>query len=64
MTWAIFSEPFNYDRRPVQAVAFSIKPGTHNLPRDVVDAAIAAGKARRIRPPGKGGNKQHNQTAA
>lgn len=53
MAWAIFERPFNFDRRPTQALAFSIKPGTHNLPRDVVDAAVAAGKARRIRAPGK-----------
>lgn len=64
MTWAVFSEPFNHDRRPAQAVAFSIKPGTHNLPRDVVDAAVTAGKAKRIRSPGKGGNKQYKQPAA
>lgn len=64
MTWAVFSEAFNYDRRPRQAIAFAIKPGTHNLPRDVVDAAIAVGRAKRIRPPRNGGNKQHNQPAA
>lgn len=61
MTWAIFNEPFNYDRRPAQAIAFAVKPGMHNLPRDVVDAAVAAGKARRIRSPGKGGDKQYKQ---
>lgn len=52
--WARFSEPFNYDRRPAQAVAFAVKPGAHNLPRDVVLAAVAAGKAVIVAAPKKG----------
>jgi len=53
MAWAVFTSAFNFDRRPKQALAFAVKPGTHNLPRDVVDAAIAAGKARRIEAPNR-----------
>lgn len=51
--WARFSESFNFDRRPKQALAFSIEPGLRNLPRDVVEAAIAAGKAVAVKPPRK-----------
>lgn len=52
MAWAIFSEPFDYDRRPKQAMAFSIKAGgPQQWPRDVIDAAKAAGKAKEIKPP-------------
>jgi hypothetical protein len=53
MAWARFTAPFLWDRRPKQAMAFSVKPGTHNLPRDVVEAAVAAGKAARVKPPRK-----------
>jgi len=53
MAWATFHETFNHDRRPKQAIAFEVKPGTKNMPRDVVDAAIAAGKATAVKPPGK-----------
>jgi len=49
--WARFTVPFNFDRRPKQAIAFSVKPGAHNLPRDVVLAAIKAGKAEPIPAP-------------
>ena len=49
---AIFHSVFNYDRRPKQAVAFVVQPGTQNMPRDVVEAAIAAGKATAVDPPG------------
>lgn len=45
---AIFHDVFRYDRRPRQAVAFVVQPGEHNLPRDVVEAAIAAGKATAV----------------
>lgn len=51
--WAEFLAPFEHDRRPKQAVAFSVKPGLRNLPRDVVEAAIAAGKAKPAKSPGK-----------
>lgn len=51
--WAEFLAPFNHDRRPKQAVAFSVKPGLRNLPRDVVEAAIAAGKAVAAEAPRK-----------
>lgn len=53
MAWAIFTEPFNFDRRPRQAIAFTVKADTkpQSLPRDVVDAAVAAGKARETKPP-------------
>lgn len=64
MAWAIFMEPFNYDRRPKQAIAFEIKAGgPQQWPRDVVDAAIAAGKAREARPPRQKKN-QVDTTAA
>ncbi len=49
--WADFNSVFNYDRRPAQAIAFEVQPGRHNMPRDVVEAAIAAGKATAIEPP-------------
>lgn len=51
--WARFTASFNYDRRPLQAIAFSVQPGLRNLPRDVVEAAIVAGKAERSSPPRK-----------
>lgn len=47
---AEFLEEFSFDRRPKQGVAFIVKPGRHNLPRDVVEAAIADGKAVEIAP--------------
>lgn len=47
--WATFTAPFNFDRRPAQAIAFSVQPGLRNLPRDVVEAAILAGKAKPAR---------------
>lgn len=55
MAWAIFTETFHYDRRPRQAIAFVVeaKAEPKNYPRDLVDAAVEAGKAREIRPPGK-----------
>lgn len=53
MAWATFTAQFTHDRRPAQAIAFCVPPGTHNLPRDVVDAAVAAGVAREIAPPKK-----------
>jgi len=58
--WARFHAPFNYDRRPRQALAFVVQPGLRNLPRDVVEAAIAAGKAVAVRAP----RKQTKQPAA
>lgn len=57
---ALFTAPFEFDRRPSQAVAFSVKPGEHNLPRDVVEAAIRAGKAIAV----KSTRKQPKQPAA
>lgn len=49
--WAEFTEQFSYDRRPRQAIAFEVQPGRHNMPRDVVEAAIAAGKAKKLELP-------------
>lgn len=49
--WGNFTRPFNFDRRPAQAIAFSVEPGLRNLPRDVVLAAIAAGAAKPAKPP-------------
>lgn len=50
--WAIFTDNFNHDRRPAQAVAFSVKASEQpqQWPRDVIDAAVAAGKAREVKP--------------
>ncbi|NKM04143.1 hypothetical protein GFM29_09915 [Rhizobium leguminosarum bv. viciae] len=44
---AIFHERFEFDRRPKQAIAFVVEPSTEpqNLPHDVVEAAVEAGKA-------------------
>lgn len=53
MAWALFSERFSFDRRPRQAVAFVVEPGVRRLPRDVVNAAIAAGKAEEIPAPAR-----------
>jgi hypothetical protein len=53
VAWALFTSIFLYDRRPKQALAFSVKPGKRNMPRDVVDAAVAAGKAEPVKAPGK-----------
>lgn len=53
MAWAVFTAPFNYDRRPAQAIAFAVKPSDkpQQWPRDVIAAAVAAGKATRHTPP-------------
>jgi hypothetical protein len=50
MATAIFIERFQFDRRPKQAIAFDIAPSPtpQSYPQDVVDAAIAAGKAKRV----------------
>lgn len=64
---ADFHEVFYYDRRPKQAVAFVVQPGRRNLPRDVVEVAIAAGKATAVVVPGKPRKtttKNHTTTAA
>jgi hypothetical protein len=55
MAWAIFTDAFHYDRRPRQPVAFEVVAGRdpQNYPRDLVDAAVAAGKATEMQPPGK-----------
>ncbi|TGP65450.1 hypothetical protein EN868_03095 [Mesorhizobium sp. M2D.F.Ca.ET.225.01.1.1] len=55
MAWAIFAERFHYDRRPRQAIAFVVEasPDPQNRPRDLVNAAVAAGKARETKPPGR-----------
>lgn len=58
--WAHFTQRFLFDRRPRQAVAFDVPPGLRNLPRDVVEAAIAAGKAVAVKAP----RKQTKQPAA
>lgn len=44
---AVFHERFEFDRRPVQAIAFVVQPShePQNLPHDVVEAAVNAGKA-------------------
>lgn len=44
---AVFHERFEFDRRPVQAIAFVVQPShePQNLPCDVVEAAVNAGKA-------------------
>jgi hypothetical protein len=51
MAWAIFTRRFLFDRRPKFAVAFDIKPKAEpqSWPRDVIDAAIVAGAAKRSR---------------
>lgn len=51
--WALFSAPFNHDRRPQKAMCFRVEPGLRNLPRDVVRAAIEAGKAIEVPRPNK-----------
>lgn len=55
MAWAIFTESFHYDRRPLQGVAFEVSASSdpQSYPRDLVDAAVAAGKAIVAQPPGK-----------
>jgi len=55
MAWAIFTDVFRFDRRPRQAIAFEVQPHPEpqSRPRDLVDAAVAAGKAREVKPPGK-----------
>lgn len=46
MAWAVFHEEFRWDR-PKSPVSFWIKPKAEpqSYPRDVIEAAIAAGKA-------------------
>lgn len=53
MAWAIFDLPFRYDFRPQKAVCKDIEPGPSPqcFPRAVIDAAVAAGKARRVQTP-------------
>lgn len=55
MAWAVFLEKFRFDRRPKAAVAFEIQAtdNPQRWPRDVIDAAVAAGKAVEVKPPGK-----------
>ncbi|QGJ74179.1 hypothetical protein [Sinorhizobium meliloti] len=52
MAWAVFHDEFRWDR-PKSAVSFWIKPKAEPqcYPRDVIDAAIAAGKAAEHRSP-------------
>ncbi|GCA51790.1 hypothetical protein KGO5_04247 [Sinorhizobium sp. KGO-5] len=64
MAWVHFTEVFNYDRRPKQAVAFVMQPGVRSVPRDVADAAIAAGKATEVRPPPRRQSKSTKTPAA
>lgn len=47
MARAIFTERFLFDRRPKHGVAFDIAPSPtpKSYPQDVIDAAVAAGKA-------------------
>jgi hypothetical protein len=44
---AVFHERFEFDRRPAQAIAFVVQPSNEpkDLPHDVVEAAVKAGKA-------------------
>lgn len=52
MAWAVFTRRFMFDRRPKHAIAFDIKPKAEpqSWPRDVIDAAVAAGAAKRSNP--------------
>lgn len=63
LAWARFTEEFHYDRRPQQAIAFVVRPGLRNMPHDVVEASIAAGKAVAAAPPRKS-SKHTKQPAA
>lgn len=53
MAWAVFTERFVFDRGVRAKIAFDIKPSPEpkNLPRDVVAAAVLAGKATRTKAP-------------
>lgn len=53
MAWAVFPAGFSYDRRPVQAVAFVVPASEQpqQWPRDVVEAAVASGKATEVKAP-------------
>lgn len=66
MAWAIFPSGFLFDRRPRQAIAFVVKasPEPQNYPRDLVDAAVAAGKAQETKPPGRRTKANNAQPAA
>lgn len=65
MAWAIFHEAFRFDRRPSQAVAFDIRPGAdpQNLPKYLIDAAVAAGKARRVQSPKSAATRAHKRAS-
>ena len=68
MAWAVFTRRFMFDRRPKFAIAFDIKPKAEpqSWPRDVIEAAIAAGAARSCRKPkaSHGANNTDIQPAA
>lgn len=51
MAWAIFHRDFRHDRRPKQAICFEVKAGPQpqSHPHDVIDAAVAAGAAKKVR---------------
>lgn len=51
MAWAIFDRAFRFDRRPAKAICFEVEPSPtpQSFPHDVIDAAVAAGAARRVK---------------
>ena len=55
MAWGLFHQDFNYDRRPAQAIAFAIKASEQpqQWPRDVIEAAVVAGKATAVKAPSR-----------
>lgn len=52
MAWAIFNEEFNFSR-PKSRFSFNVKPDAapQSWPHDVIDAAVKAGKAERVKSP-------------
>lgn len=64
MMWIEVNRTFQFDRRPRQAIAFELKPGRHNAPHDVAEAAIRAGAATELEPPRRKRTNQNNETSA
>lgn len=53
MAWAVFTGPFRFDLRPRKGVCLDIEPSASPqcFPHAVIAAAVAAGKAERVKAP-------------
>jgi hypothetical protein len=53
MPWAIFTRQFNFDHRPQRAVCQTVRPKAEpqQFPTPLIEAAVKAGAAKRVRSP-------------